>query len=256
MRILAFCLLSASAHAASIPPLPSLLPDIPTEIGAGSRARLLPLIQAEAQRLGIPAALADAVATIETGYTENALGSSGEIGLMQVMPSTAWMLGFRGNTTDLYEPATNIHYGVTYLARAWAASGGNVCRALMKYRAGVGEEGYSPLSIQYCRRATAALQSQGSPLAQLAAATTPAAPDLADPYMIPANGGFRPRPNMAQFAEIAGIPGLVVEKPVAAWHITGTSGHARARAVMDQLQDDGVIDPHEIHVSTDADTAP
>ena len=27
----------------------------------------------------------------------------------------------------------------------------------MKYRAGTGEEGYSPLSIQYCRRAQAVL---------------------------------------------------------------------------------------------------
>jgi hypothetical protein len=219
------------------------------------------VIQAEAQRLGIPPAMADAVATIETGYTENAMGSSGEIGLMQVMPSTAWMLGFHGSTTDLYEPATNIHYGVTYLARALAASGGNLCRALMKYRAGIGENGFSPLSIQYCRRAAAALQAQGSPLAQLVAAATPAMPDIADPA--PPGGGFmHMRPDMAAFAAIAAESGtadsggVVIEKPVAAWHISGTGAHARVQAMMDELRDDGgpdpqgraAADPHVIHI--------
>jgi hypothetical protein len=257
MRALALLLLATSvAYGAS---LPTLLPSIADTTGLEPRTRLLPLIQSEAQAAGIPPALADAVATIETGYTENALGSSGEIGLMQVMPATARMLGFRSNTTDLYSPATNIHYGVTYLARALAASGGNLCRALMKYRAGTGEEGYSPLSIQYCRRAQAALARNGSPLAEQVAATTPAAPDLADPYMIPANGFMHFRPDMAAFAQIAGDiageNGVVVEKPVAAWHFSNTNGHARAQAVMDEMKEDGVIDPHVIHIGGDAQEA-
>ena len=245
----------AQAKGASISPLPSLLPEMPAELGGNSRARLLPLVTAEAQRLGVPPALADAVATIETGYTENAMGSSGEIGLMQVMPATAWMLGFRGNTTGLYEPATNIHYGVSYLARAWAASGGNMCRALMKYRAGTGQEGYSPLSIQYCRHAGAVLESRGSPLAKLVRATTPAAPDLADPYVVSATGGARFKPNMALFAELAGADGAIVEKPVRGWHMgggkaAGAAGHVRVQAVMDVINDDDAGgDPHVVHVT-------
>ena len=232
--------------------MPSLLPSIADATGLDPRTRLLPLIQAEAQAAGIPPALADAVATIETGYTENAIGSSGEIGLMQVMPATARMMGFGGNSTELYAAATNIHYGVSYLARALAASGGNLCRALMKYRAGTGEEGYSPLSIQYCRRAQAVLARNGSALAAQVAATTPAAPDLADPYMIPVNGVMHFRPDMAAFAQIAGDMDVVVEKPVAAWHFAGKGGHARAQAVMDEMKEDGVIDPHVIHIGGDA----
>ncbi len=257
MRALVLVLLATSAaHGAS---LPALLPSITDATGLDPRTRLLPLIQAEAQAAGIPPALADAVATIETGYTENAMGSSGEIGLMQVMPATARMLGFRSNTTELYSAATNIHYGVSYLARALAASGGNLCRALMKYRAGTGEEGYSPLSIQYCRRAQAVLARNGSPLAAQVAATTPAAPDLADPYMIATNGSLRFRPDLAAFAQIAadtaGDSGVAVEKPVAAWHFSNKGGHARAQAVMDVMKEDGVIDPHVIHIGDDTQEA-
>ncbi len=119
----------------------------------------------EAARRGVPPALADAVAGVESGYDPAALGAAGEIGLMQVLPNTAAALGFRGNLAGLFDPATNLRLGVAYLARAWAASGGNPCRALMKYRAGLGEERYSPLSLAYCARARAWLLRQGSPLA-------------------------------------------------------------------------------------------
>ena len=247
MRFMAILLLTASAARAAA--IPSFLPEIPAEMGVGSRTRLLPLVTAEAQRLGVPPALADAVATIETGYTETAIGSSGEIGLMQVMPATAWMLGFRGNTNDLFDAATNIHYGVLYLSKAVAASGGNMCRALMKYRAGTGENGFSPLSILYCRHAEKALEAYGSPLAVQVATTTPAAPDLVDPYVVGGNGAARFRPDWAGFAAVAGSDGVVVEKPVAAWHVSGARGHVRVQAVMDMLQADDGGDPHEVHVS-------
>jgi hypothetical protein len=212
---------------------------------APARVRLLPLLQAEAARQGVPPELADAVAMVETGYTENAIGTSGEIGLMQVMPSTAAMLGFAGSSTDLFKPETNIHYGVAYLARAWASSGGNLCRALMKYRAGTGEEAYSPLSIQYCQRAGAWLAAQNSPLAQGVALTTPEIPTASDPHVITVGGHGPFHPDMAAFAEIANIPGLVVERPIAAWHIAKPG--ARAAAVMDAIQDT-TADPHVIHM--------
>ena len=246
-------MLPGVAAAAAIPAFPSLLPEIPAETSIGARTRLLPLIQAEALRQGVPPDLADAVATIETGYTENATGTSGEIGLMQVMPATAWMLGFRGNSTDLYDAATNIHWGVTYLAHALAVSGGNYCRALMKYRAGTGSEAYSPLSILYCRHATAALQHYGSPLAAQVASATPAAPDLVDTYVVGGHGGggggTRLRPDLALFAAVMNDTGVQVEKPVAAWHFSRASGHVRVQAVMDVVRDDAPgDDPHVVHM--------
>jgi hypothetical protein len=151
----------------------------------GARAAYVDLVNREALLQGVPPALADAVAMVETGYQVNAVGSSGEIGLMQIMPATARQLGFLGTPADLFLPATNIHLGVQYLSRAWAASGGSVCRALMKYRAGLGEEMMTPLSITYCARAMSWLDATGSDLGRgtpLAASATPV--PVVDPYVI------------------------------------------------------------------------
>jgi hypothetical protein len=122
---------------------------------------------------------------VETSYHPDAVGTSGEIGLMQIMPATARQLGFTGTAADLFQPAINVHLGVQYLSRAWAASGGSVCRALMKYRAGLGEEVMTPLSVNYCARALSWLSATGSDLGHgtpLATATTLLPP--ADPYTI------------------------------------------------------------------------
>jgi soluble lytic murein transglycosylase-like protein len=119
----------------------------------------------EAERLGLPPALVDAVAAVESAYDPSARGAAGEVGLMQVLPSTAAMLGHRGEPLQLFEPDINIRYGVLYLAGAWMLADGDLCRALMKYRAGHGEERMTPLSIRYCARARAHLTAVGSPLA-------------------------------------------------------------------------------------------
>jgi Transglycosylase SLT domain len=253
----AACLLRAPAARATdaitiIPPLLPVLSDPMLPTPTPARARLLPLIQAEAAKLSLPATLADAVAMVESGYTETALGTSGEIGLMQVMPSTAALLGFRGNLTDLYKPETNIHYGVTYLAQAWQASGGNACRALMKYRAGVGEEGFSPLSIQYCQRATAWLRTQDPKLADNVATNTPATATLDDPHVISLAGRRPTHIDAITLADITGTPDLVVERmPVAAWHVS-RGGRIRPdiHAVIEAAGGDS--DPHVIQVPSAA----
>ncbi len=155
-----------------------------TGLDIGTRAGLAAAVMAEARRQGVPPALADAVATIETGYNPWATGSSGEIGLMQILPATARSLGFRGVPADLFDATTNIHFAVAYLARSWAASGGNVCRALMKYRAGLGQDGYSALSLQYCGRAMAYLTRTNADLARGPGATMPAGVTMPDPFAI------------------------------------------------------------------------
>jgi soluble lytic murein transglycosylase-like protein len=123
------------------------------------------LILNEAAKNGLPPDIADAVAAIESGYDPGAIGGVGEIGLMQVRPETAAMLGFKGDLAELARPDVNIHYGVTYLGQAWHLANGNLCRALMKYRAGHGEEIMSVLSMTYCGRARAHLAAAGSPFA-------------------------------------------------------------------------------------------
>jgi soluble lytic murein transglycosylase-like protein len=136
-----------------------------TPVEASARNFYRALIKQEAEKNGLPPDIADAVAAIESGYDPGAVGGVGEIGLMQVRPETAAMMGFKGDTAELAKPDVNIHYGVTYLGQAWRLANGDLCRALMKYRAGHGEEMMSALSANYCGRARAHLAAVGSPFA-------------------------------------------------------------------------------------------
>ncbi|MDJ1157465.1 transglycosylase SLT domain-containing protein [Chelatococcus sp. SYSU_G07232] len=138
------------------------------------------MVREEALRAGLPAEIADAVTEVESAYRPEAVGPAGEIGLMQVMPPTARLLGFTGTPAELAEPATNIRLGVTYLVQAWHLAGQDLCTALMKYRAGHAETRFSPRSVDYCLRVRAVLLGQGYPVAgdvpavNLAAAAGPA----------------------------------------------------------------------------------
>lgn len=144
------------------------------------------LLRREAGKNGLPPDIADAVAAIESGYDPTVIGGVGEIGLMQVRPETAAMLGFKGDLAELAKPEVNIHYGVTYLAEAWRLANGDLCRALMKYRAGHGEEQMSALSATYCGRARAHLAAVGSPFA-----AGVSVPMVFDPVLPRAHAGRR-----------------------------------------------------------------
>jgi soluble lytic murein transglycosylase-like protein len=119
------------------------------------------LAEAEARRAGMPGEIADAVMAVESGYNSGAIGSVGEIGLMQLLPSTARALGFEGRMEGLAVPETNIRYGVKYLAGAWRLAGGDLCTAVMKYRAGHGETRFSHRSVDYCLAVRAKLTARG-----------------------------------------------------------------------------------------------
>jgi hypothetical protein len=156
-----------------LPPAVTGLIGMPQPISGGRRVHLTAVRQ-EAEEQGLPPDVADAVVQVESAYNPYAVGGVGEVGLMQIRPETAAMLGHRGGLTELFEPATNIRYGVTYLAKAWQLAGGDLCRALMKYRAGHGEERMTPLSVEYCRRARGHLAAIGSPLGNGAQPIAPA----------------------------------------------------------------------------------
>src|SRR5579872_4976961 len=138
--------------------------------GPSFRAAVRAMVEQEVQKTGLPADIADAVVYVESNYNPATIGGVGEIGLMQIRPGTAAMLGFKGSTEDLAKPEINIHYGVAYLSKAWRLADGDLCRTLMKYRAGHGEEVMTARSVNYCNRAKGHLAALGSPLA---AGTTP-----------------------------------------------------------------------------------
>lgn len=129
------------------------------------RASVRAMVEREVRTTGLPADIADAVVYVESNYDPTTIGGVGEIGLMQIRPQTAAMLGFRGSDEELAKPEVNIHYGVIYLSKAWRLTNGDLCRALMKYRAGHGEEVMTPRSVTYCQRARNHLAAMGSPFA-------------------------------------------------------------------------------------------
>jgi hypothetical protein len=115
----------------------------------------------QASIYGLEPMLAHAVMEIESGFDPGVQGADGEVGLMQVMPATARMLGFRGSLGNLSAPATNIALGVKYLAQANRLAAGDLCTTVMKYRAGHNESRFSALSVRYCQRARAILAREG-----------------------------------------------------------------------------------------------
>jgi Transglycosylase SLT domain len=173
-----------------------------------SRSAYLNILTRHAEQTGLPPAIADAVIRVESSFNPQAVGGVGEVGLMQVRPETAAMLGFSGGVTELFEPETNIQYGVRYLARAWQLAQGDVCRALMKYRAGWGNETMTPLSVEYCRRAKGHLAAIGSPLSG-GALPAPEAPGANEPTFSAAVRAFRSQPTpkfVAVSTRLAPVP--------------------------------------------------
>jgi soluble lytic murein transglycosylase-like protein len=135
--------------------------EAPPPRGSDAHAYYRALVEKEAAQAGIAPEIAEAVMAVESGYNPGAIGGVGEIGLMQILPSTARMLGFSGTLADLAVPENNIHYGVTYLAGAWRLAGGDLCTAVMKYRAGHGETRFSFLSVNYCLAVRSKLFARG-----------------------------------------------------------------------------------------------
>jgi soluble lytic murein transglycosylase-like protein len=105
-----------------------------------------------AESYGVPASLAHAVIRVESNYRVDALGSAGEIGLMQIKPATARMLGYSGSSKGLYNPETNIKFGIKYLSMAHKLGGGTTCGTILKYNAGHAAKRMNPVSARYCTK--------------------------------------------------------------------------------------------------------
>ena len=133
----------------------------PDNLAPTDKAGFLQFAACQAAKENLPGEIAHAVMEIESNFNPGAFGGVGEVGLMQVLPSTARLMGFRGTNEELAKPETNIRYGVRYLSEAWQLGNKDLCTAVMKYRAGHAETRFSYLSVQYCRRARSILQRDG-----------------------------------------------------------------------------------------------
>ena len=108
------------------------------------------IIARYASSYGVPLSLAHAVVRHESNYQPNVRGRAGEIGLMQIKLGTARGLGYTGSAKGLYDPATNVQYGMKYLAQAHKLGGGTTCGTILKYNAGHGAKRMNPTSAKYC----------------------------------------------------------------------------------------------------------
>lgn len=149
------------------------------------------MIEEHAVENGIPPALAYAVVRVESRYNPKARGAGGVYGLSQIKPATARSMGFSGSANALYDPDTNLTYGMKYLKGAWEQGGRDVCKASMKYKGGLRTTRMSKSAARYCsavkahmaeivkrRRMPAAVEAQvedTSLVETLVAAVTPAA---------------------------------------------------------------------------------
>lgn len=118
-------------------------------IASAARADIPSLVKRQAHAAGVPTSLALAIVRHESGFKPHVTGRAGEIGLMQVKLATARSMGYRGSRKGLYDPATNLRYGLKYLAAALRRAGGNHCHAATLFNRGIFAR---PRSSAYCRQ--------------------------------------------------------------------------------------------------------
>jgi soluble lytic murein transglycosylase-like protein len=113
----------------------------------------LHLIKREAARNKVPLWLAIGVGYVESKYDPKLRGSHTVVGIMQVMPSTARFQGYKGTNEQLFDPETNIVWGMRELGWTWAAAKGDPCLAVAKYKGGIMTKSISAAAWNYCTRA-------------------------------------------------------------------------------------------------------
>ena len=106
------------------------------------------LIARHASANGVPVELAQAVVRHESNFNAHVTGRAGEVGLMQIKLSTARGIGYRGTRKQLYDPATNLAWGMKYLGQARKLAGGSECGTLSRYNGGLGNK---RMIKSYCR---------------------------------------------------------------------------------------------------------
>lgn len=143
----------------------SIHPEIsaPSVSAATDSGQYSSIIARYAASYGVPVSLAKAVVKIESNYRPHMVGSAGEIGLMQIKPATARMMGYTGSVKGLFDPDTNIKFGMKYLAMAQGLGGGTTCGTILKYNAGHGATRMNPISARYCSKVKVQMAALGSP---------------------------------------------------------------------------------------------
>jgi len=111
-------------------PLPGAPPNVAAPVPALSPQELA---DAAADRYGLPRELVRSVMSAESGFQPLAVSPKGAVGLMQLMPGTAQVLG-----ADPHDPAQNVDVGARYLRDLLEKYNYRLRHALAAYNAGPG----------------------------------------------------------------------------------------------------------------------
>lgn len=103
---------------------------------AQSRAQYEAMVATEAQANLVPEELVHRVIVRESKYHPQLIGRGGAIGMMQIKLATARGVGYTGTAEGLRDAATNLKYGIKYLAGAYRAANGDFDRAVHYFAAG------------------------------------------------------------------------------------------------------------------------
>lgn len=110
------------------------------------------IIERHAALNGVSIQLAHAVISVESNYRPDSRGKAGEVGLMQIKPATAKLMGYSGSVTELFDPETNIEFGMKYLGKAQKLGNGTTCGTILKYNAGHAAKRMNKRSSAYCAK--------------------------------------------------------------------------------------------------------
>jgi soluble lytic murein transglycosylase-like protein len=92
------------------------------------------LIRRTSVKYGVPTSLVWAIVKAESDFDPFVVSKAGAVGLMQLMPETARLMGVR----DRYDPAQNIDGGVKFLSHLLKRFKGRTTLAIAAYNAGEG----------------------------------------------------------------------------------------------------------------------
>jgi LysM repeat protein len=130
-------------NSTSAPPYPTEETVTPSEVGS------------TAEENGVPASLAEAIASQESGFNNSLTSSAGARGVMQIMPETwRWIGQELAGSTPLASAsaASNVRGGVLLLHSLLESTGGNPSLAAAGYFQGLGsvlQEGEAPETEEY-----------------------------------------------------------------------------------------------------------
>lgn len=113
-------------------------------VSQATKNSVVSMIKSQAPAHGVPTWFALKIAKVESGYNPGVTGAAGEIGVFQMKCQTAKGIGYSGSCQALYNPATNVQWGLRYLSMAVKSSHGNLALAASKHNGGLGRKRLVP----------------------------------------------------------------------------------------------------------------